>query len=958
MVQFKDVFKGIETRPYTRSALSQKCLRVSGKQNDLEEVGRTTRHHTFFEMLGNFSFGDYFRAEAIEFAWEFLTHDLALPKERLWITVFGGEGDLPADEDARQLWRKTTGFSDERIVGLGLKDNFWAMGDTGPCGVTSEIFVDMGSGPVSLADFESGRLVEIWNLVFLQFDRQSDGKLMSLPKPCIDTGMGIERLACVVQGETSNFHTDLFAPLIARTSELVGKSYSRSDSEDDVSMRVIADHARAVAFLVAEGIHPSNEGRGYVMRRIMRRAIRHGQRLGFDEPFLHEICAIVVQTMGDAYPELREASVLMSKVAELEETAFRRTLEKGLVLLQEEIAKTKTGGVLSGSSVFKLYDTFGFPPDLTRVIASERGIGIDDDGFAREMVAQQERSRGSAVGEAAIAPVYKQLRDRLGPVRFVGYPDEKEPLSAREGKWRVESTDAGRYLETAVEVSAVIQDGVEVQGASDGLVEVVLTPMPFYGESGGQVGDRGLVVAEGGLTLKIVDTKKPLDDFAVAHARIIRGEVQPGTKVWAGYDPDVRQLTRAHHSATHLLHASLRKVLGEHVKQAGSLVDPEHLRFDYTHFEAPTAEQLRAIEDDANARVRQSSAVTTEVMPLERAKEKGAVALFGEKYGETVRVVTMGDSIEFCGGTHVSNTADIGLILVTREESVASGTRRLEAEVGAAAERTLTKILARLGRAAAVISGEENAADELGGRKAVGELAEPLVSSIAATVRDAQAKARELAEAGEVSAPLKLSVVAPKAPAEWTLPEARRIRDLWRGLVRLSHVHGAEASVIAQDLRFIDTEGLLAAYAHLVAIQRDLEKKLDRVRASRLSSSAGDLLRNVRDVGGVKLLTARVAGLDSKSLRELNDQVRSKAPSGVVCLCSDAGGRALLLVSVSADLVPRLSAIELVNKFAHIIGGRGGGKRELAQAGGSNTSAQATDELFAALALYLEQQRI
>lgn len=942
MVQFKDVFKGNESRPYKRAALSQKCLRVSGKQNDLEEVGRTARHHTFFEMLGNFSFGDYFKAEAIAFAWEFLIEELALPREKLWITVFGGEGQLPADDEARELWRKTSGLPEERIVGLGMEDNFWAMGDTGPCGVTSEIFFDTGSGPASLEDFENGRIVEIWNLVFLQFDRKADGALVQLPKPCIDTGMGIERIACVVQGQTSNFHIDLFEPLLTRISELVGKPYRRSDSDDDVSIRVIADHARAIAFLVAEGMQPSNEGRGYVMRRLMRRAIRHGKRLGFEDLFLHHVCDVVVETMGATYPELGDARLLIAKVAKHEENMFRRTLDRGLSLLEEEIGRTKKGGVLAGSSVFKLYDTYGFPKDLTQVIAAEHGLEIDEDGFAREMAAQQERSRGSTIGEAEITPIYKKLRERFGPVSFVGYADEDEPLDEREGTWRLRPTDVGQYLEMSTEVCAVIQDGAEVERAGDGFVEVVLQPTPFYGEAGGQVGDRGVIIGDGGLELEIVDTKKPLDDFTLAHARVVGGELRPGMKVWAGYVPEVRKLTRAHHSATHLLHAALREVLGEHVNQAGSLVDPDHLRFDYTHFEAPGAEQLRAIEDNANGRIGENKATLTEVLPFDEAKQKGAIALFGETYGDIVRVITMGNSVEFCGGTHVRRTSDIGFLLITREEAIASGTRRIEAEVGAAAQRTLEQTLPRLVTMAALVSGEAAAAED-----------DFTLQSIVVAVRDAQEMARELTAAGEdVESPTS-AAKAPTAPEQWTLEEGRRVRDLWRGVKHLLQAGGGEAIAVAEQLTSIDDGGLLAALARLLVSKRDFQKRLERMRSMKLSSRSGDLLQHVRDVGGSKLLSAKVTDLDSKALLELRDQLSSKLPSGVICLCSNKDGKALLLVSVSKDLVPRVSAVDLVKRLAPIIGGHGGGRPELAQAGGTNP--EAAEELFGSLVDLLER---
>ena len=697
MVQFKDVFVGQEKRPYTRAASCQKCLRVSGKHNDLEEVGRTARHHTFFEMLGNFSFGDYFKAEAIELAWNLVTREWSLDPARLWVTVFGGEAGIPADSDARRFWKKVSGLPDARILGKGMKGNFWAMGETGPCGPCTEIHYDiLGTGDVRSEDFENGRVVEIWNNVFMQFQRFADGALVPLEKTGVDTGMGLERVAAVVAGERSNYHTDLFLPLLDAIASAVGKPYHRGDGDDDVSMRVIADHARTTAFLVADGVQPSNEGRGYVMRRIMRRAIRHGKRLGFEDAFLHDICDVVVTTMGDAYPELVEARSLLRKVAEIEEKSFRRTLDTGLRILEEEIEAARTARLrqIPGAAVFKLYDTYGFPKDLTELLARERGLGVDEKGFEIAMAAQQERSRGADVGEAAVDTIYKQLAQKLGAVRFVGYPHEDEPLSAREGTWRVRDEGGVSYLEAQCKVRALVRDGREVDSASApggdsalaaGVVEVVLDPTPFYGEAGGQVGDKGVLVGAGsgaGLKAEVMITLKPVEGLTVSRVRVLAGAVQVGDTVWAGYVPAVRKATRAHHSATHLLHGALRKVLGEHVKQAGSLVDPDHLRFDYAHFEAPSPKQLAAVEDDANARVAKNHPVVTEVLPFVEAKQKGAIAFFGDKYGDIVRVVSMGESVEFCGGTHAKQTGDIGLVLITREEAVASGVRRLEAEVG------------------------------------------------------------------------------------------------------------------------------------------------------------------------------------------------------------------------------------------------------------------------------------
>ncbi|MEP5727793.1 MAG: alanine--tRNA ligase [Sulfitobacter sp.] len=918
MVQFKDVFRGVESRPYSRAVVSQKCLRVSGKQNDLEEVGRTARHHTFFEMLGNFSLGDYFRREAIEFAWTFLTEVLELPTDRLWITVFKGEGDLKADDEARAMWREVTGFSDDRIIGLGMEDNFWAMGDTGPCGVTSEIFFDIDPGkPVTLDDFENGRIVEIWNLVFMSYDRQEDGTLNLLPKPSIDTGMGLERLACVIQNEKSNFHTDLFMPLIERVSSMIGKPYQRSDSEDDVSMRVLSDHARTVAFLVTEGIRPSNEGRGYVMRRIMRRAIRHGKRLGFDTLFLSQICDTVVELMGDAYPELHDARALIQKVAELEEDTFRRTLDRGLGLLEEEIKRSKASGTLSGETVFKLYDTFGFPKDLTEVIAAERGLEIDEAGFEREMAAQQERSRGSAIGEAATATVYKTLRESHGPVTFVGYPEETTSFDEREGEWRFEELDGNRLIETQTKISAVIQDGNQVETATDGIVEVLLDPTPFFGESGGQQGDRGVIRGENGVQLDVIDTQRPVDGLTLARARVTSGEVKNGATVWAGYGVETRKITRAHHSATHLLHASLRDVLGAHVKQAGSFVGPEYLRFDYTHFEAPTAEQLKSIEEDSNARTSADDIVVTEEMPIDDAKETGAIALFGETYGDMVRVVRMGESVELCGGTHSARTGDIGMVLVMREEAIASGVRRLEAKVGPAAIVAVEDMVDRLGVAAKLLQGD------------VADPGEDLVlKAIQKAVADVSALETALADAGQNVEAARPKLTAPVAPKEWSLAEGRRIRDLWQGLRRF------DASADADLLETVDREGLIAGHASVLSRKRELDKLLNKARSSKLFSQVDDLLENTKMIGDVPLLTARVDGVEGKALRSLTDKLRDQMPTGVMVLMSVNDDKTLMVANVSKDLQSKASAGDIIKKFAPLIGGKGGGNAQFAQAGG------------------------
>jgi alanyl-tRNA synthetase len=929
MVQFKDVFVGAEKRPYTRATTSQKCMRVSGKHNDLEEVGRTARHHTFFEMLGNFSFGDYFKEEAIGLAWRFVTQEVGLDPARLWVTVFGGEGGLPADREARELWLRISGLPEARILDKGMKDNFWAMGDTGPCGPCTEIHYDQeAQGTPSAEDFENGRVIEIWNNVFMQFERKPGGELVPLPKPSVDTGMGLERLTAVLQGETSNYHTDLFAPILQAIAAATGKPYRRGDGEDDVSMRVIADHARATAFLVADGLQPSNEGRGYVLRRIMRRAIRHGKRLGLDDLFFHVACDAVVATMAEAFPELAEARSLIGKVAENEEKSFRRTLEAGLRRLAADVAATHKNGerVLAGSAVFRLYDTYGFPKDLTEVIAREQGLAIDAAGFDAAMAAQQERSRGSEVGEAAVAAIYKDLAGRLGAVEFVGYPHEDAALEARPGRWRRRRAGGTETLELETTVAAILSAGREVE-ASDGAaeVEVVLTPTPFYGESGGQVGDRGVIVADG-LTLEVCDSQKPVEGLTLSRCRVLEGTIRRGEPVWAGYDVEVRKQTRAHHSATHLLHGALRRVLGDHVKQQGSLVDPERLRFDYAHFEAPTAAQLGAIERDVDERIHCDDPVVTEVLPFDQAKQQGAIALFGEKYGDVVRMVRMGPSVELCGGTHAHRTRDIDLLLIVGEEAVASGIRRIEAEVSRAARARTERTAAWLARVAQILAeGESAAGDD-----------NPILQAVRKHVRQGAQLRQELAAIGVEALPPPIAVTAPVLGADYGLDEAARLRDLWQGLTQMVNARGAEVEGIAERLSGADSGNLLKRYAAIVRQNREHERLLEQRQAAKFAAAAGSLSDTARFVGGVKLVTTRVDGADAKALRELADQIRDRMQSGVLCLGGESDGKASLVVVVTKDLTARFQAGKLVQELAPLIGGKGGGKPEMAQAGGGN----------------------
>lgn len=948
MVQFKDVFVGAESRPYKRATTVQKCMRVSGKHNDLEAVGRTARHHTFFEMLGNFSFGDYFKEQAITMAWDLLTKQLGLNKDTLWITIFGGAANIPADSEARALWRKISGLPDARILDKGMSDNFWSMGDVGPCGPCTEIHVDQGgpSAPTE-ADFDNGRVVEIWNNVFMQFERHADGRMVPLPAPSVDTGMGLERLAAVVQGETSNYHSDLFGPILSAISEAAGKAYTRSDSEDDVSMRVIADHARATAFLVADGVQPANDGRGYVMRRIMRRAIRHGRRLGFDDLFFHRICDVVVGTMSPAYPELREAKSLIDKVAQLEEEGFRRTLDTGLKILGDEIDTVKGQGhtILPGATVFKLYDTYGFPKDLTEVIAGEHGLGLDDAGFETHMEAQKERSRGVDVGSAAVAAIYKKLAQKLPASDFVGYPHEDEPIASRPGVWRQRQSGDATYLETQVKVVALVEGDHEVSQAGPGLVEVVLQPTPFYGESGGQAGDRGVIVTDAGLLVEVTDTQKPVETVSVAKGRLVRGTLKVGDTVWAGYDAQQRKETRAHHSATHLLHGSLRQVLGEHVKQAGSFVDAQHLRFDFAHFAAPTFDELHAIEADANARVAHDDAVVTEELDFEAARAKGAIALFGEKYGDHVRVISMGRSVELCGGTHARRTSDLGMVLITREEAVQSGVRRIEAEVGQAARRTTQRFHARLTQAAALLRDGETSLEGSQDSEAGG-----ILQAIARAHRQHVAQRAEVQAAGQTPIVFEAAQHGVQAPAlspGFGAAEARALRDVWQGLVQLVNGRAADAAAIVERFGKHDAGHILAGFAALQATNRDNEKLLNDARRSQLGGQADDLLQQARDVGGIRVLTSRLDGVDGAALRQLADDLRAKLGSGIVCLGAATEGKAALLVAVTRDLTARFAAGQLIKEMAPLIGGRGGGKPDFAQAGG--TQPEGLDAAFTKL---------
>ncbi|HSA59282.1 MAG TPA: alanine--tRNA ligase, partial [bacterium] len=705
MVPFKNYFTGAQKAPFPRATSSQKCLRVSGKHNDLENVGRTARHHTFFEMLGNFSFGDYFKREAIRYAWDFLTLEMKIPKERLWITVY------EKDDEAEELWQKEVGVPKDRIKRLGEKDNFWAMGDTGPCGPCSEIHYDHGKefgcgkpdcapgcDSLPLRAVASGvsreatcdRFMEIWNLVFMQFDRDEDGHMKPLPKPSIDTGMGLERLACVAQGVHSNYDSDLFTPLIRKSEELTGKKYG-VDEETDVSIRVLCDHIRSAAFLIADGVQPSNEGRGYVLRRVLRRAIRHGRLLGMNEPFFYKLADVVLTEMGSVYAELGREIDLIKRVVRSEEEKFLETLDKGLAIIREELEKARKAKerVLSGGVVFKLYDTYGFPIDLTELIAQEASLDIDMAGFEELMEEQKGRGRRAWKGSAAskMKDVYLEIGQEIAQKslrsEFVGYDHlkDKSPVAAM--------------------IRVADEQRVEKAGPGEE-VEIVTLKTPFYPEGGGQVGDHGTIETKH-LKAQVLDTHKGAD-LIVHRVKILEGRVQEGDEADLAVDPRWREGSMTHHSATHLLHAALRRVLGTHVRQAGSLVTPEKLRFDFSHFEPVSKERLVEIEEMVNDQIRRNLGVTTSVMSYDDAIKAGALAFFGDKYGDRVRVCQMGDfSTELCGGTHVAATGQIGLLKITGEGSVAAGIRRVEAVVGVQASHYLKKLESEIDRLAAVL---------------------------------------------------------------------------------------------------------------------------------------------------------------------------------------------------------------------------------------------------------------
>jgi alanyl-tRNA synthetase len=831
MNQFKDCFLGLEKRAYTRATTSQKCVRAGGKHNDLENVGYTARHHTFFEMLGNFSFGDYFKRDAIHYAWEFLTSDkwLKLPKEKLWVTVYA------TDDEAYDIWTKEVGVPAERMVRIGdnkgapyASDNFWAMGDTGPCGPCTEIFFDHGEhiwgGPPGSPEEDGDRYIEIWNNVFMQFNRTADGVLHPLPAPSVDTGMGLERISAVLQHVNSNYEIDLFQSLLNAAADAIG-----CRNEGQASLKVVADHIRSCGFLIADGVTPSNEGRGYVLRRIIRRACRHGNKLGAKGAFFHKIVAALVAEMGDAFAELRQQQAHIERVLRNEEEQFAKTLEQGLRILEQDLASLE-GSVIPGAVVFKLYDTYGFPVDLTNDIARERNLTLDEAGFEREMEAQRERARSAS----AFGMDYNSLVKIEGETEFRGYQTTR---------------DAGKVV-------ALFKEGMSVQKLAAGEEGVVvLDRTPFYAESGGQVGDCGYLAAEG-VRFDVRDTTKAGAAF-LHHGVLDSGSLEVGAQIEAVVDDSVRQSTALNHSATHLLHAALRKLLGEHVSQKGSLVDSQRLRFDFSHFEAIRPEQIKALEDLVNAEIRRNTAVEIEETDIDTAKSKGAMALFGEKYGDTVRVLSMGSgfSVELCGGTHVARTGDIGLFKIISEGGVAAGVRRIEAVTGAAALAYLNQAEEQLREAAGLVKGSR--------------------------------------------------------------------------------------------------DNLLDKLAGVLERNRQLEKELEQLKAKAASAAGDDLAGSAIDVGGVRVLAARLDGLDGKALLALVDQLKNKLGSAVILLGGAQEDKVVLVAGVTQDLTTRFKAGELMKQAAAAVGGKGGGRPDMAQGGGTDVGA--LDDALALAAKFVEQ---
>ncbi|SHL70043.1 alanine--tRNA ligase [Phytopseudomonas punonensis] len=831
MNQFKDCFLGLEKRAYTRAATSQKCVRAGGKHNDLENVGYTARHHTFFEMLGNFSFGDYFKRDAIHFAWEFLTGEkwLKLPKDKLWVTVYA------TDDEAYDIWNKEVGVPAERMIRIGdnkgapyASDNFWTMGDTGPCGPCTEIFFDHGEhiwgGPPGSPEEDGDRYIEIWNNVFMQFNRTADGVLHPLPAPSVDTGMGLERISAVLQHVNSNYEIDLFQSLLAASAQAIGCA-----NDGDASLKVVADHIRSCSFLIADGVTPSNEGRGYVLRRIIRRACRHGNKLGAKGSFFHKIVVALAGEMGEAFPELKQQQAHIERVLKTEEEQFAKTLEQGLKILEQDLAEL-SGTVIPGEVIFKLYDTYGFPMDLTGDIARERELTLDEAGFEREMEAQRVRARSAS----SFGVDYNSLVKVDADTRFLGY---------------------GATVASG-ELLVLLRDGQSVDILNEGEEGVVvLDQTPFYAESGGQIGDCGFLEGPG-VRFDVRDTTK-VGGAWLHHGVVSKGSLSVGATINAEVDASVRTSTGLNHSATHLLHAALRQVLGEHVQQKGSLVDSQRLRFDFSHFEAIKPEQLKELEEIVNREVRRNTPVQTEEMDIESAKAKGAMALFGEKYGDSVRVLTMGDgfSVELCGGIHANRTGDIGVFKIVSEGGVAAGVRRIEAVTGAAAFAYLNGAEEQLKEAASLVKGSR--------------------------------------------------------------------------------------------------DNLLDKLAAVIDRNRQLEKELEQLKAKAASAAGSDLAGSAVDIKGVKTLSARIDGLDGKGLLALVDQLKNKLGSAVILLGGVQDDKVVLVAGVTQDLTAKLKAGDLMKQAAAAVGGKGGGRPDMAQGGG--VDAAALDGALALIGPFVEQ---
>ncbi len=819
MAQFKNCFMGKEDRGYRRAVSSQKCVRAGGKHNDLKNVGYTARHHTFFEMLGNFSFGDYFKEEAIAWGWEFLTEVMGIPKDRLWITIYRD------DDEAFEIWNKKVGIPADRIVRMGEKDNFWMMGETGPCGPCSEIIYDQGEGtgcgrPECNLECDCDRHLELWNLVFTQFYRDEAGGLNPLPNPNIDTGMGLERLTAVMQGVKSNYDTDLFHDIIGSIEKISGKRY-RDNEKYDLSIRVIADHSRAVTFLTGDGILPGNEGRGYVLRRILRRAARHGKLLGIDRPFLHDVVPVIIAVMKEAYPDLVDKESFIRKVVLNEEQRFIETLDTGLRMLNDETASLKKAGknIIPGDVVFKLYDTFGFPVDLTEDIVREEAFSIDMAGFERAMEAQRKLARKSwkGSGEEAVSDSYKKLSMKGISTEFTGY----------EG-----------VIEATSRITAILKKEEEVNLLKEGEnAEIFVEQTPFYGEAGGQMGDTGVIEGEG-FIFEVWETQKPLDNLITHIGKLRKGEIKIGDTVHLKVDKETRRAIEANHSGTHILQAALKEVLGDHVRQSGSLVTPERLRFDFSHFSGIEDDEMEKIETIANSHIRANLPVISRVLPKDEAMKTGATAVFDEKYGDNVRIVRMGDfSMELCGGAHVGRTGDIGFLKIVHESAIAAGVRRIEAVTGREALKYVRKTEKDLKKAASLL----------------------------------RAKTGELPERVE----------------------------------------------------------------KLLKRQKDLEMEIDSLKGKLAARDSSDLLSQIREIKGIRVVTKVVEAPDAKTLRDFGDMLRDKIRSGIILLGSRAGNKAMLLCIVTKDLTGRYSAGKIIKEIAPLVGGTGGGRTDMAQAGGS-----------------------